>query len=216
MLPVLIDQLPINGTEVYLWLLDLRTVGDERILSPDERARADRLLIPKKRQQFMAARTGLRQILTEFTGTPPETLIFGTQAHGKPYLGDESGWEFNLAHSDDTALVAVALHPVGIDLERERPLSGMQQMAQIAFSPQEQADLSELSTECQARTFFRMWTRKEALLKGHGAGFRLAHAFSLPVTELPQPITVGSWKITDIETLPGFVAALAVDGPRTV
>lgn len=213
MFPVLIDQLSINDTEVYLWILDLCIAGDDRILSPDERARADRLLIPKKRQQFIAARTGLRQILAEFTGSPPDTLIFGMQAHGKPYLRDESGWEFNLAHSEDTALVAVALRPVGIDLERERPLAGMQHMAQIAFSPQEQADLSELSAEYQSRAFFRTWTRKEALLKGYGAGFRMAHAFSLPVTESPQTITIGSWKITDIETRSGFVAALAVNGP---
>jgi 4'-phosphopantetheinyl transferase len=212
-MPLRINHVQLNGTEVHLWEVDLSTAGDARMLAPDERARADRLLIPDKRQQFIAARAGLRHILSEYTGSPPETLILGTRTHGKPFICDDSGWEFNLAHSDDTALVAVALRPVGIDLERERPLSGLQLMAQIAFSPQEQADLSELSTEYRSRAFFRTWTRKEALLKGHGAGFRLAHTFSLPVTEQPQTITVGHWMIADIEMRPGFVAALAVDGP---
>ena len=213
-MPRLIDQRTIHGVEVHLWLLDLREATDAELLSPDERKRADRLLIADKRRQFVAARAGLRRILGGYTGRPPEALTFAAQADGKPFLVDESGWEFNLTHSEDSALVAVAHRQVGIDLERERPLPDLQHMAEIAFSPQEQADLRALPAEVRPRAFFRTWTRKEALLKGHGGGFRLAHTFSLPVTDQPLTMTVGHWLITDVEIGPAFVAALAVDGAR--
>lgn len=210
---VQIDRLQLNGAEIRLWQVDLNAPAEARLLSPDERARAERLLIPEKRRRCIAARAGLRLILGEVAGSPPESLILGAHPDGKPFLDDESGWEFNLAHSGDTALVAVARRPVGIDLERERPLNGVKHMAEIAFSPQEQTEFSQLPAECQHVAFFRTWTRKEALLKGDGAGFRLAHTFSLPVTDQPLTITAGHWMITDIKAPPGFVAALAVHDP---
>lgn len=213
-MPLQIDRRQLNGTVVDLWQVDLSAAGDARILSRDERARAERLLLPEKRRQFIAARAGLRHILSQYIGSPPETLILGTQAFGKPCLGDDSGWQFNLAHSEDTALVVVARQTVGIDLERERSLSGLKQMVQVAFSPQEQAGLWELPVDRQSRAFFRTWTRKEALMKGKGDGFRLAHTFSLPVTEQPLTMTVDQWMITDIEECPGFVVALAVEEAR--
>ena len=213
MTPHQFDRLHVHGTEVRLWQVDLNAPAEAGLLSSDERERAERLLIPEKRRQFIAARAGLRQILGVVTGRPPEFLIFGVQADGKPFLEDASGWEFNLAHSDDAALVAVARSPVGIDLERERPLSGMAHMAEIAFSPQEQAELNQLPADDQQRAFFRTWTRKEALLKGYGTGFRLAHTFSLPVSDQPLTIAIGPWMITDLETRPGFFAALAIRGP---
>lgn len=208
--PLLIDQLQLNGSEVSIWQIDLDVPADARLLSPDEHARADRLVIPAKRQRFIAARAGLRLIMGSFTGTPPESLIFGYQAHGKPYLCGGYACEFNLAHSHDRALVAVAHHEVGIDIEREQPLASMMPMAQIVFSPQEQADWMALPVESQARAFYRTWTRKEALMKAEGGGFKLAQTFTIPVTEQSQVITSGNWIISDISPTAGFIAAVAL------
>ncbi len=209
--PLLIDQLQLNGSEVFIWQIDLDSPADVRILSADERTRADRLVISAKRQRFMAARAGLRLILSNYTGTPPESLSFGYQAQGKPYLCGGHACEFNLAHSHDRALVAVAHHAVGIDIEREQSLATMMQMAQIAFSPQEQADWMALPGECQPRAFYRTWTRKEALMKAQGDGFKLAQTFTIPVLEQPSIITLGNWVISDISLTAGFIAAVAVD-----
>jgi 4'-phosphopantetheinyl transferase len=210
MSPLLINQLQLNGTEVSIWQIALNAPADDQLLSPDEIARADRLIMPVKRQQFIAARAGLRVILGNYTGSPPESLIFGYQARGKPYLRGSYSCEFSLSHSGDTALVAVAQHPVGIDIEREQPLSTMMHMAQITFSPQEQADWIALPVECQSHAFYQTWTRKEALMKAHGDGFKLAKTFSIPVTEQPQTIKLGRWMIADISLVPEFIGAVAV------
>lgn len=208
------QPLRLDGIPVRIWRIDLAAPADERLLSADERARADRLVIPIKRQRFIAARAGLRLILEDVTGTPPDALIFCTHAHGKPYLCGHHTPEFNLAHADDTALVAVAETPVGIDIEHERPLTSMLHMTQIAFSPQEQSNWLALPAERQTEAFYRTWTRKEALMKAHGDGFRLSQTFSIPVTDQPQTITVDGWTVRDIPLELGWVAALATLPPN--
>jgi 4'-phosphopantetheinyl transferase len=202
--------LPSPDTDALIWHFRLDEQADENLLSPNERQRADRLLIPQKRQHFIAARVGLRLILSQQTSIPPQDLIFAYQPQGKPYLVGMESVYFNLSHADDLAVVAVADRPVGIDVERERPLSSMAQMMEIAFSPAEQAAVDHLPSDSQTRAFYRTWTRKEALMKGHGEGFKLAHTFTLPLADLSPTIHLDGWTIHDLQTPSGFVAALAL------
>ncbi len=205
-------QLQLNGVEVAIWQLDLTASADPQSLSPDEHARAERLLDPAKRRQFSAARAGLREILGAATRQRPAALVFGANNYGKPFLRDNQGIEFNVTHADDIALIAVAGRAVGIDLEHEQVRSNLAQMAQIAFSPAELAAWNALPDADQLRAFYRVWTRKEALMKGQGEGFRLAYAFSVPLAEQAGPMTVGDWTITDLSMPSGWFAALAL-GP---
>lgn len=195
---------------VDVWQIDLSIPPEPSILSPDEAQRANRLLLPEKRQRFIASHTGLRLILCQYTQTPPDSLTFAYGAYGKPRLNGETGIEFNLAHSGSLALVVVALQPAGIDVEFVRPLGDFGHMAQIAFSPDEQTALAALPDERKPLAFFRTWTRKEAVMKAHGEGFRLARTFSLQVTDSQQTQTAAGCIISDIPALTDCVAALAL------
>jgi 4'-phosphopantetheinyl transferase len=211
MTPALVHTIPLDAAaQVEVWAYDLRAPVDEALLSPDEQARADRLLLPEKRWRFVAARCGLRRILSRYTDAAPETLVFEYGPQGKPSLHGIDGLHFNLTHSDDTALVAVAPHPVGVDLEHLRPITALTQTAQIAFSPQEQAALAALPVEQRTLAFFRTWTRKEALMKARGEGFKLAKTFSLPVDAGPRVIALDGWTIHDLPLPEGVIAAVAV------
>jgi 4'-phosphopantetheinyl transferase len=203
-------QLPSPTSVAHIWHFRLDEPADETLLSPDERQRADRLLIPQKRQRFIAARIGLRLILSQQTGVAPQDLTFAYHPHGKPYLVGYESIEFNLSHADDLALVAVADQPVGIDVERERPLTSMTQMMEIAFSPAEQAAVYQLPSDSQQHAFYRTWTRKEALMKGRGEGFKLAHTFTLPVADLSPTLHLDGWTIHDLQPPSSFVVALAL------
>lgn len=75
------------------------------------------------------------------------------------------GWHWSLSHKPDYVAGIVARVPVGIDLERIRPVSpGMYQKI---------ADAREWALAAKAeplQTFFRFWTAKEAVLKAAGVG----------------------------------------------
>src|SRR5260221_2430191 len=77
--------------EVHLWRIDLAAVAPaekrwQKILSPDERARAARFHFERDRQHFTATRALLRTILANYVGAEPAHLIFRYSEKEKPYL----------------------------------------------------------------------------------------------------------------------------------
>jgi hypothetical protein len=87
----------------------------------------------------------LRAVLSGYLGTNPAVVELRRGANGKPALADDSrGPRFNLSHSADLALVAVANREVGVDVERIRP---------------------RRSTD-----FYEGWARHEATVKCLGTG----------------------------------------------
>jgi 4'-phosphopantetheinyl transferase len=134
----------------------------------------------------------MRDILARFTAAP---LEFALQQHGKPHLPLSPELRFNLSHSHELALVAVALdREVGVDIERLRPLPRFAAVADRFFPPSEPAPTDETD-------FFRRWTRVEALLKARGVG--LYGASTDPADE---------WTIEEIPVPNGFAAAVAAEG----
>jgi 4'-phosphopantetheinyl transferase len=210
------------NTDIQVWTIDLTRVADDAALSADERTRAARLVMPDVRRRFVASRAGLREILARVTGVDAAALTFSAREYGKPYLtGVDDMPEFNLAHSGDVAIVAVSNGPVGVDAEQVRPLPNMAQMADMSFTDEERTALWALDEPARTDTFFRLWTRKEALMKAHGAGFRLAKTFSLPLsadvesagTPYMASVQVDQhmFAVQDIDLKVGFVAAVAVE-----
>ncbi|MDX2163347.1 MAG: 4'-phosphopantetheinyl transferase superfamily protein [bacterium] len=201
-----------EGVPVSVYAFALAAATPD-LLSPDEIARAERLKFAALRTRFIAARTGLRLILSAHTGVDAGLIRFSAGAYGKPALLDDPAVHFNLSHSDELALVAVAPYPVGIDLEIMRPLAWQTviRTAEIGFSAEELATLHGLPASERVGVFYRIWTRKEALMKGIGDGFRLTKTFSVPHTG--EGVRVGEWLICDCDPMPGAAAALAVHRP---
>lgn len=168
---------PLPGVRVWEFGLDVPQddMNDcERLLSSDERERAARYVLPVVRSRFIVARARLRSILGEILGVPGDQPTFTYAEHGKPYLAPPwhaSGYRFNLAHSADRALLAVARdHDIGCDLETHRGLRYGPAVARRFFSEGENAELSQYDGEAWTEAFFRIWTLKEAFVKAHGAG----------------------------------------------
>lgn len=161
--------------EIHVWWASLR-VSSTRLawyaatLHADEHARAARFRCEEHQKLFVAARGGLRELLSSYLDTPPIALRFNYAERGKPTLEGFSGVYFNLAHSAAHALYAVARCPVGVDLESmERTLDRMA-LAQRICTAREWAVFQTLPKETWQTAFFNCWTRKEALLKATGQG----------------------------------------------
>lgn len=216
-------------SRVHLWSLSLSLpptalAQAASLLAPSEAARAARFRFEGGRARAIAARGQLRAILGRCLGAEPAGLEFGYGPRGKPALAgvwSGSGWHFNLAHSSELALLAVTRSgPVGVDVERIRPLREVDQLVSRFFSPREDAVFQGLAAEQKPEAFFRLWTRKEAWLKATGEGIteslgRVEVSF-LPgeparLLSLPEgAAALSAWRLHDLDPGPGFVAALAV------
>jgi hypothetical protein len=107
-----------------LWPIDLaRHAGDlaaaaTSLCPPGEQARARGYADSAAGAAFLASRAALRLVLARYR---PGPLRFVIGPHGKPAL--PGGPQFNLSRTTGFAAVAVGAAPVGLDIERRRPLS---------------------------------------------------------------------------------------------
>jgi 4'-phosphopantetheinyl transferase len=173
-------------------------------LTDDERARAARLRFERDRRRFIVARATLRELLGRYVGTPPDQVHFAYTAFGKPKLTPEFDGphcvKFNLSHSADLALIAVAWDAeVGVDVEHIRP-SDYGDIARSSFAPSEIAQLRAAPRHLQARAFFNSWTRREAYAKARGE--------SLPDGPVEPR---GQWTFFSLEPAAGYIGAVAVE-----
>ncbi|WEF28384.1 4'-phosphopantetheinyl transferase AcpT [Klebsiella aerogenes] len=115
-----------------------------------------------RRMSWLAGRALLAHAVS-----PLANIHYGAQ--GKPAFPLDSGWWFNLSHSgDDIALLLSDEGEVGCDIEVIRPREGWKRLANALFSVGEHQELEQEAPERQLAAFWRIWTRKEALVKQRG------------------------------------------------
>lgn len=217
--------------QVHVWQASLQRSPTElaalrATLSPDEQQRADRFRFPVHQQRFIVGRGILRSLLGQYLECDPASVQFQYGAQGKPELvvGEEQPQlQFNLAHSDDLAVYAIArTYPVGIDLERIRVVGDLLQLTQRWFSAAEHTAIQAVPVPEQAATFFQYWTCKEAVLKARGQGvgelklveITFSQESNQPIWVPPAPALGDSWQLRLFTPTPDFVAALAVNAQQ--
>jgi 4'-phosphopantetheinyl transferase len=225
------SDLQLAGNEAHVWLIPLsgqeyRDPSDFSPLSEDEVQRAHRFHFERDRFRFIAARAAMRNILAQYLGTAPEQLTFSYTPKGKPELAPDfrkPALQFNLSHSCDFALLALARHSrIGADIELIDPERATRDIAARFFSPAETTTLEALPAAARVEAFFECWTRKEAYLKAVGAGlsvpldsFDVAFGPGVPpaLLRLAESFDEASpWRVYDIVAPPGYAAAVAVEG----
>ncbi|HTS47029.1 MAG TPA: 4'-phosphopantetheinyl transferase superfamily protein [Bryobacteraceae bacterium] len=217
--------------EVHAWLADLNPSAAfvqqlAMTLSDDEQHRASRFHFERDRRRFVVARGTLRLVLAEYLKRPPEEIQFFYEPAGKPYLrcsGSEPKVQFNVSHSQDTALIGICLeHRIGIDIEFKDPDRATLEVARLFFAPEEIAALADLPAKAQCDTFFAIWAMKEAYIKGRGEGVSLGlDTFAVTVDRNGRPTLLRSshgkdetkrWRFWTIDAGSAYAAALAVEG----
>jgi 4'-phosphopantetheinyl transferase len=144
----------------------------ERVLSSEERERADRFRFEEDRLRTRIAWGLLRCLLGRLLAREPASFRFDRTEDGKPFL--EGGPSFNIAHSGPWVLIGVAAGGrLGVDVEVPRPIRDLDSLIRTVFSTEEIAELETYPATERAQTFFRGWTRKEAYLKGVGGGLTI-------------------------------------------
>ncbi len=217
--------------EVHVWRIRLdgttnRLARDEALLAPDERARVQAARSVRARRHFVATRATLRRILSRYLALPPAQILLETTPLGKPQLAPAQNLRdlrFNVAHSGDVALCAVACgRRVGVDVERVRANVAVERVAGRYFAPGEVAALLALPGEQRRAGFFSGWTRKEAYCKARGRGLSeglgsfevsMSPGASSPMRLLRSNLgvdEVARWSLYELEVGADYAAALAV------
>ena len=211
--------------EVHVWKVDLSApVSDVRVLSRDEHERAARFHFERDRRHFKIVRASLRNILGRYLNLPPQSLVFGQTEYGKPFLTnpEAAGVLFNLSHSAEVALVAVARErEVGVDVEFMRADFATNEVAEHFFSIAEIYTLSGLEPHLRSQAFFNCWTRKEAYVKARGEGlsmpldvFDVSLAPEVSAAMLSNRVDESEpsrWIFQDVQIAPDYAAALVVE-----
>ncbi len=188
------------------------------LLSPAERARAERFRFPHHRDSYIIRHGILRTLLGRYLGIKPEAVEFRYGEFKKPEVANpQDRIHFNDSHSGGLALYGFTRAcPIGVDIEHLRPVEHFQQIARHYFSPREVELLAALPEADRIRGFFSLWTRKEAFLKatGEGIGQNLAKIEVTP-DEKPEILAThfgdpGDWQMESLVPAKEYLAAVAV------
>ena len=211
--------LPRPGQPPSLWLVDATKhveVLDQvsaALFDADERARATAFRFDHGRVLYQGAHIALRLLLGACLGRPADQVRFTREQcpccdeqHGRPAVVG-GGVHFSLSHSGDVALIALSATPVGVDVE-EGPRSKTVDDLASNLHPRETKELMALPPEARRSAFGRVWSRKEAYLKGIGTGLGRELDLDYVGSVVPPPPGPDGWVITDV-AVEGYAAAVA-------
>ena len=221
----------LSENELHVWVASLNRPQTQlnqlwQHLSSDEQARAERFYFDRDRNNYIAARGLLRQLLAGYLQLPATQIAFAYGEHGKPELAmaqAASGVKFNISHAQEVALLAFARRrEVGVDIEQVRPLEDAIQIAERFFSQNEVAVFTAVPIEQKPQAFFNCWTRKEAFIKVIGEGLSCP-LDSFDVTLKPgDPAkllqvkdsreTAARWKLENLEPAASYAGAVIAEG----
>lgn len=192
----------------------------ENHLTSDELERASSFRFEVDRARYVASRGALRSLLAGYLGIEPGSVSIVTDAGGKPYLSDVAhpdSIQFNVSHSGRLVVIGITKDvPIGLDVEEIRSDIPYRDMAARFFSPKELDAFAARPVEERLDHFYAVWTRKEAYLKGIGAGLSIPpEGFSVTLgehdaTPVDDPSRSQRWWTAGVDVWEGFHAALAL------
>lgn len=165
---------------VDVWRIYIPSYKDQtahflNLLQPDEIVRANRYVQEKDRIRFIISRAALRVIVSRYINQPASDIVFGSGPNKKPFI-EGADFRYNVSHSANWVLIAIAKTDVGVDTEIIDASFKFQSILEDYFNP---AEINFI--DGNPENFFLLWTRKEALAKATAQGLdeNLKHIPSL-------------------------------------
>jgi 4'-phosphopantetheinyl transferase len=168
---------PLNADVPRIFILETRNFLPEHMeklgdfLAREEITRCLRFHLQKDRESYIVVHGMLRFLLGKYLQMHPSTIELEYNAYGKPRLaGNFRNLRFNLSHSGDISVIGIdQRYNLGVDIERINPDIDFRGISRAFFSYRE-IDYIGSGNEESLDRFYRLWTRKEALLKALGIG----------------------------------------------
>lgn len=147
------------------------------LTSEEKKRRVDRFRFEDDKKRTVVGEMLARRAISEWCGVPEESIVFETTAHGKPYAKDLNV-EFNISHSADMVVCVVDDKPVGVDIEKIRPVDlntakrifNEEEIRYVFGCVPDADDYNHCLNDVILQRFFELWTKKEAYGKLVGMG----------------------------------------------
>lgn len=175
-------------------------------------------MVEHRRMAFSASRHFLREILSFHSGISSQDISFTYGPHGKPLWSEVPSLHFNLSHSGEWAALAITkIGPVGIDIEKIKPIKNRAKIAERIFTISEQEWLKKSGL---LQEFFRLWVAKEAFVKALGQGmfsgpqhvhFKMSTDGALSIDRIDgQKDKQWTWTLKEFSPAPGYAGSCSV------
>ena len=120
-----------------------------------------------------------------------------------------NGIHWSLTHKELDVAAVTAPHPIGIDIEKDRPVS------EGLYNRLADSDEWALAPEVTQSLFYRYWTAKEAVLKAVGKGLTgLTHCGIVEILDddrLELRYEQSIWRVTQLRTVENHLVAVTTD-----
>lgn len=208
-----------NQTEIHIWRIKTSEFSSELDrfklqLTSVETEKILRYKSASNQQTRITSRAVLKILLGRYLSVDPLEISFKSDQQKKPILNNfnPESLHFNVSHSGDWILIAIDTNPIGVDLEYTDASFTYQNLLDFSFNAEEKEHIQ--TSNLPHQNFYKLWTRKEALLKATGKGLidELALIPSLDGNHLnPNHLTnsVESWKIISFNVDENHIASTA-------
>ncbi|MBQ9458970.1 MAG: 4'-phosphopantetheinyl transferase [Oscillospiraceae bacterium] len=166
-------------------LTDEETETFLRIMPPERRERLLRVPKEELRHEPLCAYAILYMVMRTVYGwkkLPPMRY----NKYGKPEFEGYPDVQFNISHTHRAVLVGVHNEPIGVDIEKIRPVS--------------ERTMERIAGTTSRKEFFESWVRRESRSKWNGAGLG-------SIRENENPAMLGE-RIVPVDTFPDYVACV--------
>jgi 4'-phosphopantetheinyl transferase len=170
-------------------------------------------LHPQSVRRIDADRAWQMAILARYTGLPPSCIRLARDRFGKPTMPG-SDIQFSVSHSWALIVCAVAITPVGIDVERTTSYCGFRTISESFFSPSERRAVAGKRGSVDTLSFYAAWTCKEAYAKARGQGLQRSFgSFEVNVNtghleDRNDPLAALLWTARSFEPADDYMGAL--------
>lgn len=227
-----LEEIPglIPGT-IDVWLFEIHRIPLEidqlkTMLSSEERTRAKRFKFLNDHHRYIVQHGMLRVLLSRYMKKEPQQVEIRTNLNGKPYVTsqDRSAIHFSASRSDEFVMLAFScINSIGIDIEKIRNIPDMLEIVERHFTHNEKKEILSCPEKLRLELFYKLWTRKEAVLKAQGQGLlRPLNSVNVAMSTenfepwkvkvVGGPVEEEFW-IMDIAGPTGYAAAVAAVWP---
>lgn len=199
----------INILDELLSFLDLKEID-----------RAAKFYKEKDKYRFVICRSLLKFILSLHAKVDIKQIKIDYQTpNKKPYLSSHPSFFFNVTHSHDVGLIAVANRPIGIDIEHIDGNYEFMNLLEHFCNEKEMSFIKNATNKEQA--FYSIWTRKESFVKALGTGINndFSKMPSIDGLHFVDSSLVGgkikNWQIQGFDLTDEYIGALAYETKET-